>query len=76
MADSGIAPNPDGNQPVGTSYTGTAGTDLGSISISEVYKDLLTINESSANNSGATEALKYIRDGSGFPLPKIGRAHV
>lgn len=69
MADSGIAPNPDSNQPVGTSYTGTAGTDLGNVSISEVYKDLLTINDASNNNSGATSALKYIRDGAGFPLP-------
>ena len=41
MADSGIAPNPDSNQPVGTSYTGTAGTDLGNVSISEVYKTYL-----------------------------------
>lgn len=69
MADSGIAPNPDGNQPSGTVYSGTLGTDLGTVAISEVYRDLLTVNDSSNNNAGATDALKYIRDGAGFPLP-------
>jgi hypothetical protein len=69
MADSGIAPNPDSNQPSGTVYSGTLGTDLGTVAISEVYRDLLTINDSTNNNAGATDALKYIRDGAGFPLP-------
>ena len=77
MADSGIAPNPDTNQPSGFTYSGTLGTDLGSVAISEVYKDLLTVNDANANNSGATDTLKYIRDGAGFPLPiQISRTEV
>lgn len=77
MADSGIAPNPDNNQPSGTTYSGTLGTDLGSTVISEVYRDLLTINDADSNNSGSTDSLKYIRDGAGFPLPlKMSRTEV
>ena len=77
MADSGIAPNPDSNQPSGTSYTGTLGTDLGTTVISEVYRDLLTINDASSNNAGSTDSLKFIRDGAGFPLPlKLSRTEV
>lgn len=77
MADSGIAPNPDSNQPTGFVYSGTLGTDLGTVAISEVYKDLLTVNDASNNNAGATDALKYIRDGAGFPLPiQVSRTEV
>lgn len=77
MADSGIAPNPDGNTPSGYVYSGTLGTDLGSVAISEVYRDLLTVNDASNNNAGATDSLKYIRDGAGFPLPiQISRTEV
>ena len=77
MADSGIAPNPDSNQPSGYVYSGTLGTDLGSVAISEVYRDLLTVNDASDNNAGATDSLKYIRDGAGFPLPiQVSRSEV
>lgn len=77
MADSGIAPNPDANTPSGYVYSGTLGTDLGSVAISEVYRDLLTVNDANNNNAGATDSLKYIRDGAGFPLPiQISRTEV
>ena len=69
MADSGITPNPDPNEPSVDSFTSTQGTDLGSVGISEVYRDLLTINNSSNNNEGLSGSLKYLRDGAGFSLP-------
>ena len=69
MADTPISPNPDSNEPSGASFTSSQGTDLGSVTISEVYRDLLTINNANNNNEGLTDSLKSLRDGAGYTLP-------
>tara|TARA_B100001248_G_scaffold257739_1_gene240766 strand:- start:903 stop:1415 length:513 start_codon:yes stop_codon:yes gene_type:complete len=67
----------DSNEPSGASFNSTQGADLSNVTISEVYKDLLTINDSSSNNEGLTNALKHLRDGAGFSLPlRVSRTSV
>ena len=69
MADSPIAPIPDTNSPSDYTFTGVAGTDLSNFTISEIYRDLITVNRSGYNSEGLTGELKYLRDGEGIPLP-------
>tara|TARA_R110001592_G_scaffold178977_6_gene420356 strand:- start:27 stop:506 length:480 start_codon:yes stop_codon:yes gene_type:complete len=60
---------PDSNQPNDFTFTGTTGTDLSQVTMAEIYRDLITINDSSENNTGVTGGLKYLRDGAGRTLP-------
>ncbi len=77
MADTPISPSPDSNEPSGASFSSSQGVDLGTVTISEVYKDLLTINASPENNQGLTDSLKNLRDGAGFSLPlKVSKTAV
>jgi hypothetical protein len=69
MADSPIAPSPDPNSPSDYSFTGVAGTDLSNFTISEIYRDLITVNRTGYNSEGLTGELKFLRDGEGIPLP-------
>tara|TARA_R110001592_G_scaffold217382_3_gene471137 strand:+ start:385 stop:864 length:480 start_codon:yes stop_codon:yes gene_type:complete len=60
---------PDSNQPNDFTFTGTTGTDLSQVTMAEVYRDLITINDSANNNTGVTDGLKFLRDGAGRTLP-------
>ena len=60
---------PDSNQPSEYTFTGSTGTDISQVTMAEIYRDLITINDSTNNNQGVTDGLKYLRDGSGTTLP-------
>ena len=60
---------PDNNQPSDFTFTGTTGTDLSQVTMAEIYRDLITINDSDNNNQGVTGGLKFLRDGAGTTLP-------
>ena len=59
----------DTNQPSDFTFTGSTGTDLSQVTMAEIYRDLITINDSGNNNQGVTGSLKYLRDGAGTTLP-------
>jgi len=59
----------DSNQPSGYTFSGTTGTDLSQVTMAEIYRDLITINDSGNNNQGVTGSFKYLRDGAGKTLP-------
>ena len=59
----------DSNQPSDYTFSGSTGTDLSQVTMAEIYRDLITINDSTNNNQGVTGSLKYLRDGAGVTLP-------
>jgi len=59
----------DSNQPQEFTFTGSTGTDLSQVTMAEIYRDLITINDSDNNNQGVTGGLKFLRDGAGTTLP-------